>query len=388
MGSLIKHGAVGSRGAESDAFRAAFGLPGWLAALVDGSLESQESVLITVASSRGSTPRETGAKMLVTRTHVVGTIGGGNLEYKAIELARERLGEGSEASWRCQSRRFPLGPSLGQCCGGVATLQFEHLDNATAEWADRLAALSAGQHAAVLVSRTEVDAGSEKLLVTETAVWGELDDENLARAAVEAARDLLATDGSAALRRLESRDVAGENGALLLFEPFRPCDFHIVLFGAGHVGRALVNILGALPCTVTWVDSRAEQFPPDCPANVRAVSREAPELEVAAAPCGSFFLVMTHSHPLDQQLCERVLRRNDFRYCGLIGSRSKRRKFEKRLVAEGVEPALLAKLVCPIGIAGIGGKQPAEIAVAVAAELLQVRSGALSPARPQGLAAT
>ncbi len=382
MGSLTKHGDVGGGGGVT------YGLPSWLAALVDGSLEGRESVMITVVGTRGSTPRETGAKMLVTQKDVVGTIGGGNLEYKAIELARERLREGSGAAWHCELRRFPLGPTLGQCCGGVATLQFEHLDGDSREWVDRLAALSAGQQAAVLVSHAEAAAGGRKLLVGETAVWGELGDKNLGRAAVEAARDLLSTGGAAGLQRLETQDAAGEDGALLLFEPFRPSDFHIVLFGAGHVGRALVNVLGALPCTVTWVDSRAEQFPRECPANVRILVRQAPELEVASAPGGSFFLVMTHSHPLDQQLCERVLRRNDFRYCGLIGSRSKRRKFEKRLVAEGVEPALLAKLVCPIGIAGIGGKQPAEIAVAVAAELLQVRSGALSPARPQGLAAT
>ncbi|MDH3468973.1 MAG: xanthine dehydrogenase accessory protein XdhC, partial [Gammaproteobacteria bacterium] len=147
-----------------------------------------------------------------------------------------------------------------------------------------------------------------------------------------------------------------------------------VLFGAGHVGTALLPILAGVGCTVTWVDSRADQFPPTVPDGIRIVRRDDPQFEVDCAPRGSYYLVMTHSHPLDYAICERVLRRRDVWYCGLIGSRSKRLKFEKRLRAQGFGPAELSRLTCPIGIKSITGKRPGEIAVAVAAELLQIQA--------------
>jgi xanthine dehydrogenase accessory factor len=151
---------------------------------------------------------------------------------------------------------------------------------------------------------------------------------------------------------------------------------HVLLFGAGHVGQALVTLLGGLPCVVQWVDERDAQFPDEVPANVQPEATDAPVALVDAAPPGAYFLVMTHSHTLDFALAERIMRRGDFRYFGMIGSRTKRVKFERRLVARGVEPARLAEMTCPIGVAGIVDKAPAAIAVAVCAELLRVRSDA------------
>ncbi|MBR8315697.1 xanthine dehydrogenase accessory protein XdhC [Burkholderia dolosa] len=150
---------------------------------------------------------------------------------------------------------------------------------------------------------------------------------------------------------------------------------HIVLFGAGHVGHALVALLGALPCVVQWVDTRDELFPDECPPNVQPEPTDTPEAVVDAAPPGAYFLVMTHNHALDFALAARIMRRHDFAYFGMIGSRTKRVKFERRLVARGVDPTRLVDMVCPIGIAGIVDKAPASIAVAVCAELLQARSG-------------
>jgi xanthine dehydrogenase accessory factor len=144
----------------------------------------------------------------------------------------------------------------------------------------------------------------------------------------------------------------------------------VLVFGAGHVGKALVPLLAQLPCEIAWIDPRAEEFPGALPANVRQIDSSTPEYCVDDALPGSFYIVMTHSHALDQAICERILRRGDFTYCGLIGSRSKRLKFEKRLRARGISAPTLQRLVCPIGVAGIDGKQPAEIAVAVAAQLL------------------
>ena len=151
-------------------------------------------------------------------------------------------------------------------------------------------------------------------------------------------------------------------------------DFSIVLFGAGHVGRAVVRVLAGLDCHVQWIDTRDDAFPAAIPDNVACVVTDAPEAEVAAAPAGAYFLVMTHSHPQDEALAERILARDDFAYFGLIGSVSKRRQFERRLEARGTPRSRLAAMTCPIGIDGISGKEPEVIAIAVVAEMLRVRS--------------
>ena len=168
----------------------------------------------------------------------------------------------------------------------------------------------------------------------------------------------------------------------MLFEPIRPAGLHVVLFGAGHVGKALVRMLGELPCRVTWVDSRAEQFPRDLPPNVTIECTEAPQYAVDRAPSRAAFLVMTHSHALDLTLCEKILRRDDFLYFGLIGSATKRAKFTRRFKARGLSDDVIERMVCPIGIPELSGKHPGEIAVAVAAQLLMVR--AKNPADQDG----
>lgn len=316
-----------------------------------------DCVLVTVAAVRGSAPREPGAKMVVTREHVVETIGGGNLEYAAIERAREMLAAaGARAT---ELVRYPLGPGLRQCCGGVATLLYERIDPSSMA---RLAELERAGKPGVVITGVEGACRGRKLIVSETGCEGSLGETVLDDEALALARDVLEPQ----LRAIGS-------GNLALIEPLRPCDFHVVLFGAGHVGRALVAVLAGVDCRVTWVDSRREQFPSEVPGNVRSIATAAPEEEVDRAPPGAFFLVMTHSHALDFELCERVLKRGEFRYLGLIGSLPKRNRFLKYLKLEGVSEAALARLTCPIGVPGIAGKQPAAIAIAVAAELLQVR---------------
>jgi xanthine dehydrogenase accessory factor len=147
---------------------------------------------------------------------------------------------------------------------------------------------------------------------------------------------------------------------------------HLLLFGAGHVGAAIVRALADLPCRVTWVDEREDQFPPAVPANVTVEATDTPEAVVAGAPQGASYLVMTHSHALDQRLSEAILSRSGVGWFGLIGSHTKRKQFEHRLRARGVDEARLASMACPIGVPGITGKQPAVIAASVVAQLLQV----------------
>ena len=161
------------------------------------------------------------------------------------------------------------------------------------------------------------------------------------------------------------------------YEPVIRPDLNIAVFGAGHVGSAVVAALSSLDCNIRWVDSRRSIFR-HVPANVLTVEAADPALEVAALPPASYFLVMTHSHALDFAIVDRILRRGDARYCGLIGSASKRRRFEKRYRQQGFSQDTIDSLVCPIGVNGINGKKPAEIAVAVAAEILSLHEQATS----------
>ena len=333
----------------------------WLDTLLQLREARQGAVVVTVASTKGSVPREAGTRMIITSAAIHGTIGGGHLEHKAIAIAREQLARNADGR---ALHRFPLGASLGQCCGGLVNLLFEpavgHMD-----WLDSLAAAQRNACDAVVVTVANGDASAGKLVVTSDTVGGS-PDMLCNRAARELATAELSRDGSARLLTLEDR--------LLYIEVVRASDFPIVLFGAGHVGRALVRALADLPCRVTWVDERDDAFPRDVPANVTAVCTDAPEAEVDAAPAGAYFLVMTHSHAQDEVLAERILRRSDHAFFGLIGSLTKRRAFERRIERRGVPADRFATMTCPIGVAGIPGKDPATIAVAVAAQLLQARA--------------
>lgn len=253
----------------------------WLTLLQDIEARGEAAVLVTVAATDGSAPREAGAKMIVTQAESFGTIGGGNLEFQAIALARRLLADGAPPSLR----RFPLGPSLGQCCGGHVTL---------------------------------------------------------------------------------------------LFEPRRPEAFTIALFGAGHVGRALAQVLATISCRIRWFDPRPDAFPDMVPPNASIELTATPEREVGRLAPGTWLLVMTHSHALDQAITARALQARKFPFVGLIGSATKRARFEKRFRELGLDDAALAPWVCPIGLPGIRGKHPGEIAIATVADLLRRREAQLA----------
>ena len=159
--------------------------------------------------------------------------------------------------------------------------------------------------------------------------------------------------------------------------------FHLQLHGAGHVGRAIATLLATLAVAVDWFDERDEEFPVTTalgspwPARIRRISADTIEAEVRHAPPGAFFLVLTHEHALDLRIVEAILGRGDFAFCGLIGSKTKRAKFVRRLEERGLAPAAIARLTCPIGLDGIAGKEPEVIAAAVVAQLLLEHSRAL-----------
>lgn len=337
------------------------------------------AVLVTVARVEGSAPREAGAHLLVTREHVWETIGGGHLEWRAMDVARDLLRRYGQQGGR-HIERFSLGPSLGQCCGGAVTLAFEVLTLTDLVWINTLhKRLVAGQ--ASLRNVAFGAPGADALAVQHQGGPVMLDELDAAEDAARVrtlARD--ADDASCTFWR-------ASDGWLWLSERVAPSDFHIVLFGAGHVGRALVQVLSTLPCRITWADERSETFPETVPANTIIESTDTPEAVVDQAPAGAYFLVMTHNHALDQRLCEQIFKRDDYTYFGLIGSITKRRQFEHRLRERGVRTERFADMTCPIGVDGITGKAPASIAIAVAAQLLHVREQQVKHAAPANLSA-
>lgn len=326
----------------------------WIRELCDLTAAGEPAVLVTVAGIRGSAPREIGAKMIVTASETLGTIGGGQLEYQATRIAVGMLGEDGLAL-----RSFPLGSSMGQCCGGVVEILFESFPDVMPAWLRDLSALHGQREPAVIATHISTSAPA-KFVVTAADVYGA---EHPDPAMVAAARGMLAGKPAA------FRDVQR------FYEPVVAPDLNIAVFGAGHVGSAVVAALSGLDCSIRWIDNRKNIFRA-VPANVLPIETGEPSLEVAAMPPDSYFLVMTHSHAVDFEICDRVLRRGDARYCGLIGSVSKRRRFEKRYRQQGMRQAVIDTLVCPIGVDGITGKKPAEIAVSVAAEVLRLRDRA------------
>lgn len=334
-------------------------MPAWLDRLRELATTGEPCVLVTVARVRGSAPREVGARMVVTARETSGSIGGGQLEYRCIRQATEILGEPG-AGGRASLRSFPLGPDCGQCCGGVVDVLFEHIESSNDGWVSPLLRLYAEERAVALVTRLE------EPLVTEVVAQGSLSGNAALDTALQRILDAGLPATCARLAMPEPADV--------LLDPLRPAQFDVVLFGAGHVGSALVDVLARLDCTVYWIDSRSGMLPQDLPPNIRAMPVSDPVPLVREMPAGACYLVMTHSHPLDLALCEEILMRDDFAYCGLIGSQSKRNRFEKRLKTVLGERFESNKLTCPIGVTGAHGKKPAEIAIAVAAELLCVQS--------------
>ncbi len=248
----------------------------WSKAIHEMSEKGQSYVIATLIGVSGSTPRNSGTKMVVTKNGIYDTIGGGHLEHKIVKFANKLLLEDE----CCQLlEHFDLGIHLDQCCGG---------------------------------------------------------------------------------------------GTNVLFECFAETRVKLILFGAGHVGKALLPILATLPCQISWVDSRNEQFPSDLSndSNVTKIVSEYPQNEVANMPKNSYYIVMTHKHQLDFDICSEVMSRNDFSYLGLIGSETKWRRFQKRFTQKGITKHQLERVNCPIGLSEVSGKLPAEIAISIASEII------------------
>ncbi|MBQ4826685.1 xanthine dehydrogenase accessory protein XdhC [Leisingera sp. HS039] len=281
-------------------------------------------VRVVIAAVRGSSPREAGTAMLVWKDGQSGTIGGGTLEFEAAEAAR----------LQAEPKTFSthaLGPDLGQCCGGAVTLLNE---------------------------------------VYETADLAALDQEIIARSASPAPMPM-AVKRILAAARSQGLPPAPQLVDGWMIEPVHKPNSPVWIWGAGHVGRALVNVLTPLPdLEITWVDTGAERFPAETPSGITVVPATDPALLVPHAPENAVHLVLTYSHALDLALCHALLGRG-FAFAGLIGSRTKWARFRSRLAALGHSPDRISRIACPIGDPQLG-KHPQMIAVGVAAQLLRL----------------
>jgi len=249
----------------------------WNQASLQLSQQGKTYVLITIIGVTGSTPRNSGSKMVVSHDGSYDTIGGGHLEHKAMKQAKQLLLENKD---RQLIEHFQLGSQLGQCCGGNVSI---------------------------------------------------------------------------------------------MFECFSANTIHIAVFGAGHVGQALLPILAALPCHITWVDNRQSQFPENCHqySNVTVLVSDEPASEVAAMPENTLYVVLTHNHQLDFDISHAILKRADFHYLGLIASETKWRRFQQRYKHREVAQSLVERINCPIGLEQVIGKLPMEVAVSIAGQIIE-----------------
>jgi len=282
---------------------------------------------VVIAVTHGSTPREAGAAMLVWLGGQSGTVGGGALEHELARAAR------AQPAPRRLSRHA-LGPDMGQCCGGAVEVLTEIYDTAT------------------LPDRHEV----------------------IARPATPGASSMpLSVKRLLATARGQGTPPRPQLVDGWMVEPLAAPDFPLWIWGAGHVGRALVSVLAPLPgMAITWVDTASERFPDDIPGNVTALPAAAPARLVAHAPRDAHHLILTYSHALDLELCHRLLS-HGFASTGLIGSRSKWARFARRLSELGHGPEQIGAVTCPIGAPALG-KHPQAIAVGVATALLETRA--------------
>lgn len=295
----------------------------WVAKALD-LLAKEPLAMVSLLAVEGSTPREAGTRMLVTAKAIYGTIGGGNLEFQCIDQARLAL-KHPPGTWRIQD--YPLGVLLGQCCGGRVRVMIEHLDPAETDWLEAVRGLD------TFTLRSDLHAGGVRRRLSE------------------------------AVPNLSARGpvpVVGDHLIERLGQPLMP----VLMFGAGHVGIAIARVLEGLPFHLRWCDDRT-----DVPEGV--LIGDAQTLCAEAEAGTGLTLILTHDHALDYELTRAALR-SPARFIGLIGSATKRARFFSRLRKDGFAEDQIARITCPIGLPGITGKAPEVIAVAVAAQLLQI----------------
>ncbi|MFD2205422.1 xanthine dehydrogenase accessory protein XdhC [Kiloniella antarctica] len=295
--------------------------------------ENSCCALVTMVEVLGSAPREAGTRMVIRPDGGFhGTIGGGTLEWRVLADAQKLMRNShAQLSWK----KYALGPELGQCCGGVVKLLIEVFEK------------SQLPEIKLLAEQENLGPFSTIGHVAENKIHREINPET----STDLTHLCLSSDGN-------------------LYESYGQKKRSVYLFGAGHVGRAMMLSMASLDFDLTWIDSRENALPSMVPGNVAKVFTPSPVSTLNSAPDEAFVVILTHSHSLDLDLVNAALSEDRFGYVGVIGSTTKKARFRNRLRDAGLEKNTIDKLVCPIGIEGINSKHPAAIAASVIAELL------------------
>ncbi|MDB2324091.1 xanthine dehydrogenase accessory protein XdhC [Alphaproteobacteria bacterium] len=307
----------------------------WITHALDRIDKTGPVVRASVINRKGSAPRDVGAMMLIDQRDIWQTIGGGTLEFDVMRQARQMIND-TPQKWQRRVIKAALGPDMGQCCGGFVEILLEVFGDFERDTLSQLAALAVENERLVMLAHPLV-AGPE-----------------------------LSKISSAEAGLVE----AGFNSDKTLFiAPISTVTRVVFLYGAGHIGRALVGHLAALELDVHWIDIGPTRFPMQIPSGVRRVIASDPALIAGHAPPDAIHLVITHNHALDEAICYSVLKNDHFARLGLIGSATKRARFQSRLTKAGITPDKIKRLACPIGLPEIAGKQPVRIALSIAAEV-------------------
>lgn len=320
----------------------------WLGALIGYLARGEPAVTITCIAVSGSAPCAPGSRMVVGPVELGGTIGGGNLEFLAIEQARKLL----NTKDRALVQSLPLGPMLSQCCGGRVKLLYERFWPSDAPFFE-----AAKQRSGTIVTRCKPEAFGK---------W------------LTGAGPVMSLVGEQ-IPDIDTCAGTGLHENEYWLESTRSANPLVCIFGAGHVGKALAQVLQVVDCDVLVIDPR-EDISEQLPKGTRVLNTDDPDAMAAWWRSGAVAIILTHSHELDYRWVSAILSRTDSRYCGLIGSKTKRTRFIRRLRADGLTENQIEHLTCPIGLSTLKSKDPGAVAVSTAAQILPLLA-ILSPAR-------
>lgn len=299
----------------------------WISLLLKSLEKGQDCTLVMIANVRGSSPRDAGAFMIVDKDDFKGTIGGGALEFQAIELARSLIAQSSDTAFERHWRDYALGPNLGQCCGGHVSLLFEYYS------------------ASMLSDLQDLMRAGGTLFHNHTS------DELP-----------YLCDEVPYLYRNQPRSLTSAP---------KSAQDYLYIYGAGHVGRALMDVTSGLGLRRIWVDDDKARFPAEsAPDSERVIAKD---MSIIAhhAPPNSYHVILTYSHQIDEEIVHAVLAKNAFLQLGLIGSLTKAARFKSRFKKAGLSDEVIGRMICPIGLADIRSKKPAHVALSIAGQIAQ-----------------
>ena len=299
----------------------------WISLLLKSLEKGQDCTLVMIANARGSSPRDAGAFMIIDEDDFIGTIGGGALEYKAIELARSLIVQSPETAFKRHWRDYALGPNLGQCCGGHVTLLFEY-------------------YSASMLSDLQ------KFAQTGGTLFHNHTSDKLPYLCDE-------------VPYLYHNQPRSFTSALTFAQD------NLYIYGAGHVGRALMDVTSGLGLKRIWVDDDKARFPAEHASDIERVIAKDMSVVAYHAPPNSYHIILTYSHQIDEEIVHAVLAKNAFLQLGLIGSLTKAARFKSRFKKAGLSDEVIDRMICPIGLVDIRSKKPTHVALSIAGQIAQ-----------------